>query len=357
MDKKIFFLIRDKLGDSLIAAQVVLAFRDQYPDSDITLMMRADYAYFLQDEPGIKLLPYKNSAQVYWIACWLRLTGKFDAMIVLRGFGHKVARLGKLIRAARKIHMRDSFPEVFPEYPPAAGTPEETFLLESMLRTMRIYAPGIQCEKRLYFPSLVAKRAIKPSFIGLCPITDEARKNLSPHALQDIIAYIQRAHPGYPIHILVRRIDEGKDFTALCDAQKVRLVVFDNTKKLLRLYQDMYHYYGADTGLYHLAAAMDIPATVFFGSSPACKIILPRQNTSSIRLASLGDTLCETIDCRYPVCLEQAAHNLHIPATLLSLDVTPNTCPLRAFVPEGLTRNRLVEGVGVFVENALIKCQ
>lgn len=345
MNKKIFFLIRDKLGDSLIAAQVVLAFRAQFPPYKITLMMRSDYAYFLKDEPGIRLLSYKNSVQAYWKACWIGLTEKFDALIVLRGFGKKIAHLGKLINADRKIHMRDNFPHVFPEYPPTAVSLQETFLLESVLRTVRVYKPELQCKARLFFPSLVAKRSPHPSFIGVCPITDEIRKNLTPYAVKGVIAMIQQQYPAVPIYILVRCDKEGEPFTALCDGVKIRLVAFKDTKRLLMLYQDMHQYYGADTGLYHLAAAMDIPATVFFGSTPSCKVVLPKQRTCSVRLASLGDILCAQTKCQHPVCLDQIVANLKAGSHILPLDKTPQACPLRTVPAKEKVYNRFTDGL------------
>ncbi len=86
-------------------------------------------------------------------------------------------------------------------------------------------------------------------------------------------------------------------------------------------------YYGADTGLYHLAAAMDIPATVVFGPTQPGRIILPRQNAASVRLEVLAEEHCDVKACRNPVCIEQACANLAPQPVVIPLDADTRGLP------------------------------
>ena len=63
--KKIFVLIRDKLGDTVIAFQALAAYRAAHPDDEITLMVHAHYLPIIATEkaiPSIMLPPKKYPA-------------------------------------------------------------------------------------------------------------------------------------------------------------------------------------------------------------------------------------------------------------------------------------------------------
>jgi ADP-heptose:LPS heptosyltransferase len=338
--KKVLIIIRDKLGDSLIAAQSVLALRDQYLDVNITLIMRHDYACFLKDEPNIRLISYRHHWQAWLRICLMRLGPTYDALIVLRGFGKKIAQLGKLVRAHRKIHMQGSFPHIFAEYP-IEPIKESDTLITRAWQTLRLYVPRLQPINGLYFPSLAAKRKQAPlTFIGICPITDEKRKDLSVTALKYLIHTVQQAHPGWPIRILVRKAEEGRPYHCAVQEEAVEVVAFESTTTLCSLFTHMLHYYGADTGLYHLAAAMDIPATVFFGPTQPHKIVLPDQYTTSVRILGLGAQHCDEKKCQHAVCIELAARNASILSGHISIAATPMSCPMRTLSTQQLVENQ-----------------
>src|SRR6185436_5844680 len=90
------------------------------------------------------------------------------------------------------------------------------------------------------------------------------------------------------------------------------------------------HLHTTDTGVYHLAAAMGIPLTTYYGPTQPWKNGFPRQpDLMRIRLAALGGEHCEEKSCRRPICLEKAIA-LHVGEAIESgIEGTPPGCLLR----------------------------
>ena len=97
------------------------------------------------------------------------------------------------------------------------------------------------------------------------------------------------------------------------------------------------HLYSTDTGIYHLAAAMGVPLTTYFGPTQPWKIGFPAQpGLKRIRLAALEGEHCEEKGCRRPVCLEKSVA-LHVGASIdTSIDGTPQGCLLRRHAADTL---------------------
>ena len=67
------------------------------------------------------------------------------------------------------------------------------------------------------------------------------------------------------------------------------------------------HLLTTDTGVYHLAASIGVPCTVFFGPTQPDKIVMPEQaGIEKVRLPSLANAHCEVKDCQQPFCLNLA---------------------------------------------------
>jgi ADP-heptose:LPS heptosyltransferase len=97
------------------------------------------------------------------------------------------------------------------------------------------------------------------------------------------------------------------------------------------------YYYGMDTGVYHLAVAMGVEATVFFGPTQPLVAIMPQQTkVASIRLEVLQNDHCDIVDCACPLCLYQAVDSFVDAPCATPLEATPARCPLRAFAPAAL---------------------
>jgi len=343
MRRRVLFVIRDKFGDSLLAFAIVQAYLALHPDDEVTVLMRSDYADLVCAEPGFALVRYRNALQAMLWALRHRLFGKpFDALVVLRGFGPRVRRLGRLIRARRKINLDGRLAPEFPEWPaPLDDAAQETFPLPlASYRAAALYEPALEMPQKLHIPSLSRLRIDGGAdFVGVCPVTDEKRKDLSQQSLEMLLEHIARTEPGVPVKILVRK--DAERLYTVAGRSGCELVNYGTLSKLTTYFARMKAYYGADSGLYHFAAAMDIPCAVVFGPTQPKRIVLPRQRAQSIRLAVLRDRHCGVISCRRPVCIDQALANL-AGSGPQSLEGAPAACPLRASAGEDLLKNEVL---------------
>lgn len=333
MARKVLFVIRGKLGDSLVLYSAVRQYLAQYPDDDVTLAIRRDYADLLRGESGLRLLPFGSRLEMIARLLWLRLTAaRFDILAVLWGFGPPIRLLGRLVRAKRKIHIDERFPDVFPEW---AQLPREHTLVYPAIAVIRRFAPDLEEPRALEIPALAARRAPQP-VVGVVPVADEIRRNLDYATLAGLLAEVRRRHPAHEIRVFLNPKNRGaENFTGREMPQGALLVPFSDLQDLLRQYRGLDAWYGTDTGLYHLAVAMGIPATVFFGPTQQWKIAMPDQpGMTWVRAAVLGDAHCEVKDCGRPHCLHGAIATFGNAAPASRLDDTPASCPLRAHPEE-----------------------
>ena len=326
--KKIFVMIRDKLGDTLIAFQALATYRAAHPDDVITLMVHAHYLPIFAKEPGYHLLPYRSSAQAFVWALWQRLVcRRFDALVVLRGFGEKIVRLTKLLSATQRIHALSRFPEAFPDSPqlPSPACLSEQALIASAWRGLRVLDPALPCPDRLSLPGLIAHYRRTPEIVVICPVSDELRKNLSVDDVATMLPLICSRHHALSIKVLVRHSGDGGFVAGPLGAAEV--VAFGSIERLLELLGRAAAYYGCDTGLYHVATAMGLPALVVFGPTQPHKIILPAQDALAVRLMALGQAHCDNRACLTPVCIRQTvAAWANSPALTTPF---PENCPLK----------------------------
>jgi hypothetical protein len=152
-------------------------------------------------------------------------------------------------------------------------------------------------------------------------------------------------HPGRPVWILLNPSDRGADSVRgvpLPAAAEVK--AFQSLADLVPLYRELGAWYGTDTGLYHLAVALGIPATVFFGPTQPHLVVMPDQpGVAAPRLAALGDAHCDEKACTGPVCLHQCVAVWCGAHAAPRLDDTPAACPLRVAPAEALLSDVLHE--------------
>lgn len=342
MAPRVLFLVRDKLGDTLIASALAVAWARQNPGVSVSLMVRSAYVPFLAGETSVRVVPYANSMQAFCFGLLSRTMGRsYDALVVLRGFGERVARFGRVTRAKRKIYFNSRLAPAFPEYPPALSREEEEQrpIWDATCRSLRVLSPDYCCPSSLSLPNLARRWRPVDGFIGIFPVTDEPRKNLSIFALKAVIRQLKSEFPGRPLRILIRHEGEGGFCEEMVDG--VSVVCFLSIEGLLEQFSTMGQYVGADTGPFHVAAAMGIPARIFFGPTQPQKIIFPQQDAEGWRVFGLGQAHCDEKGCRTPVCIDQAALNFSKETDCLPLSESlPQKCPLRAVEPSGRTKNR-----------------
>lgn len=381
--RRILFAIRSKLGDTLISYACVRAYADAHPDHQVTLLTRTAYARLLCAEPGLRVIGFDSRIGMFFKLMWLRVSEPpFDVLAVLWGSGAPIRRMGQWVRAHRKIAWSKRFaPHLFEE----PQLPASPLLVEPAAFTVRVFDRAFVTPQTLHIPSLARRYAAAGQHadghahmhahkhadkrvIGIVPVADELRRNLDSASLLALITQVQQRHPGDPLHIFVNPANDGvESLVHQRFPDGVHVQRFTRLDQLLEHFMQLKAWYGTDTGLYHLAAAIGIPATVFFGPTQPHKIVMPQQtNAQWWRLQVLGDTHCDEKRCRTPVCLYQAvvSHGgvagtpdqttagaggaigaigdgtgarMGAPAWL---DAAPPTCPLRAHPPAHLARLR-----------------
>ncbi|WP_083518278.1 glycosyltransferase family 9 protein [Dechloromonas denitrificans] len=323
--RRMFVVIRDKLGDSVIAFQALSAYRMAHPEDDITLMVHEHYMPLFVGERGYRFVPYHSSLRAFAWVLWQRITfRRFDVVLVLRGSGSKVAWMARLLSAKLRIHALNRYPEIFPDTPTDPGpalTSHETHI-EAAMRSLRSLDPELAYPKYLRLHGLDAYRRPAEAVV-ICPVSDELRRTLSRDDVIRLLPVIRIRHPGKKIWILVRQSgDEG--FVA-GDFEGAEVRAFESIIPLLKIFGLAAAYYGVDTGLYHVAAAMGIPAVVFFGPSQPYKVVLPGQMTESVRLGALGESHCDNKECTTPACIHKVIADW---SATPSENVFPERCPL-----------------------------
>jgi ADP-heptose:LPS heptosyltransferase len=182
----------------------------------------------------------------------------------------------------------------------------------------------------VHLPSLAALR--RPGgAIGIAPVSDETRRTIGPRVVHELVRALGARHAGRAIHVLVNRAD--RDAAPLLAAALPAGAVFrafPTIEQLVAELAALEHLYTTDTGLYHLAVAMGVPTTVFYGPTQPWKNGMPGQpSLTRLRLAALGGEHCEEKGCGAAACLNHAVR-LHagVPASL-DLEGTPRGCLLR----------------------------
>jgi hypothetical protein len=340
--RRVLFFIRGKLGDSLVLYSAVRRYVDQFPGDDVTLAIRRDYAFLLRKEAGFRLLPFGSRLEMMVRLFLLRFSRPFDVLAVLWGFGNPTRSLAKLVRAKRRIYFDSRFADVFPEW---ADLPRDYALVAPAVGVMRKFEPRLGEPRALSIPSLAALR--NPSgVVAVVPVADEPRRNLDFSSLKNLLTEVRRRHPAAEIKVLVNPRNRGAE--AILDRdmpERAVLTRFSNLADIVHVYRSLEAWYGTDTGLYHLAVAMGIPATVFFGPTQPWKIVMPEQpDMRYVRLQVLGESHCEEKGCGQPYCLYSAVASFTGSAPSGSLSGTPRSCPLRAHPERTLASIRVHEG-------------
>jgi ADP-heptose:LPS heptosyltransferase len=331
---KVSFVIRAKMGDTLIAYASVRQYADLYPEDEVTLLVRKDYARLLQHEPGIRLISFGSRIEMILKLLWLRLKGEtFDVLAILWGYGNPIRRIGQLVNARRKISMDGRFPEIFTEHPPTLDYEQ---LVEQSWLVIRVFRPEFPRPDELRLPGLERRRRSVVSSSGpiaVVPLSAEKRKNMDSGALDMLLRRISEVHPGRMIWIFVNRADAGAaSILKMPLPSYAEFKRFDGLAALARTLEQVSHWYGVDTGLYHLAVGMGIPATVFFGPTQPGKVLMHGQpRVEWVRAQVLANDHCEEKSCTKPLCLHRAVAGYCDGETSTTLRDVPADCPLRRF--------------------------
>jgi len=345
MARRVLFVIRGKLGDTLVAFATVRTYADAFPEDDVTLLTRAGYADLLRGEERVRVIGFKSSVDMFLLLLRLAFEPAFDALLVLWGFGTPVKRIGRMVRARRKVYLDGRYASVFPEF---ADLSPHRLQSEPMWLVAKRFEPNLPQPLRLDIPSLAARRVARPKAIGIAPLADEPRRIMSPPMLASLLGAIARSHPGAAVRVFLNPPDRGSfELISAGLPPFAEFFFFPRLDDLVRGFGQLSRLYCTDTGLYHLAAAMGIPATVFYGPTQPWKNMMPAQSASQgIRLRVLGKDHCEEKTCESPVCIDGAIRAFGGEPPPSSLRTTPPGCPLRRHCLESLAETYWHEDPG-----------
>lgn len=335
--RRVLFALSGKLGDTVACYATVRAYADAFPGDEVTLLVRARYAPLFAREAGLRVIGFSGRAGMLAKLLARRwLEPPFDALLVLLGSGAQTRSLGSAVRAARKIFLDARFPDVFPEWP---EIPPGHLHSEPAWRVARLFEPRLEQPLRSSIPSLAARR--RPGrVVAIAPVSNETRRSMTPGTLSELIGAVSRSHPGRNIRVLVNPADrDARTLLAAALPGGARWERFASLPALVESLCELEHLYATDTGLYHLAAAIGVPTTTFYGPTQPWKNGFPEQpGLTRVRLAALAGDHCEEKQCREPVCLAKAVA-LHAGAPAPErVDGTPPGCLLRRHAPAELER-------------------
>jgi len=326
--RRVLFVLRGKMGDTVVSFATVRAYADAHTGDHVTLLVRSNYAPLFEGEAGIRVIGFSSRLAMFAKLALVRwLEPPFDALLVLLGAGAPIARLGKLVRARRKIFLDGRFKDIYPEWP---DIPHGHRHFEPAWLVARTYEPALAAPLWSRIPSLAARRRPAKA-IGIAPVSDEPRRTMSPRVVHALAAALLERHAGHAVHVLVNPADEdAKPLLEAALPPGARLRSFRSLDELVNELCALEHLHSTDTGLYHLAAAMGVPLTTYFGPTQPWKNGFPAQpDLTRVRIAALGGEHCEEKGCRRPVCLEIPVAARIGAAIDSRIDDTPPGCLLR----------------------------
>lgn len=301
--KRTLFLIRGKLGDSLVNMMCVVEYARRHPEEKIFVLIRRAYAGLFEGLPGIELLPFDSSAELLWLTLRTRLGGGIDKLAVIWAFGSKMPWVARLSGAKLRAYLDHRFPEgVFTHIAP--DLPVE-YLCDVGWRVTCLLDPDVARPDRLTFANL-ARRRKQGEYVALVPIADEVRRCLDHEHFCLLVEAARERFPGVRLVMFGNLRDAP--LRALMERPlppDVEFIPFSDVPTLVERLAHCVHLLTVDTGVSHLACAMEVPTTVFFGPTEPAKIILPaQQHVETVRLPALGPrNHCEVKHCRRPLCL------------------------------------------------------
>lgn len=336
MSRRVMFVIRGKLGDTLLAFMALRAYTEIFPNHEICLLVRKAYAPLFAGEVNGRVFGFNSRIEMLARLFWLRMQRKhFDVLAILWGFGSPIEWIGKWVVAKRKIYLNDRMARIYSEWPVEQ---EVKTLVDPAWKVVQVFAPEVKKPDHLYLASLARLHNERKlvGLVGVIPVADEPRKCLDARSLLKLLQGLQHKQPQRSIWVLLNARDEGARslLTATLPAG-CQIKQFSTIPELLDLLTQLSEWVGVDTGLYHLAAAMGIPATLYFGPTQPEKIVLSGQaDVHSIRLQALANDHCEVKSCTEPYCLYQTLNNDMGGKQIASHGVLMEGCLLQTLTPE-----------------------
>ncbi|MCK7500107.1 MAG: hypothetical protein MZW92_64620 [Comamonadaceae bacterium] len=331
-------MIRDKLGDSLLAFATVQQYLKLRPGDDVTVLMRKDYAELVAGEDGFRLVRYRGGAQrAAWAGCSAFSPGRTMRWWCCADSATGCESSARSFRRGAGSASRASCAPTFSEWPPHSS--RRTGRWWSRAPAAAVLEPGLAVPQRLELSLRPPAAAQGKRFVGVCPITDEKRKDMSQASLDPLLDHIARTHLGVPIEVLVR--DGAENHCSTWGTSSLRAGELPRSHPpagavrqhggLLRRRHRALPPRRRDGRSGHRGVRAH-PARAHHPAAAGGGQCAPR--------SPRGRATATSRACRDPACIEQACANLVSRDTVVALDRTPADCPPRRRAPEARRINR-----------------
>ena len=303
MARRFLFVLRTKLGDTLIHFQTV-------PRVRRAASGRRGHA------AHARATTRRCSTASPACGSWASPIGRDDreARVAARSRGRRSTRSRCSPATARRCSRSRSscargggsfstrgFPSEYPEHPPAYAR-RATSTARGRPRGSSI--PSLPRPDRLDLPASrrPGARAATSARSASCRSRTSCAGTWTPRRCDAPGRPRARTPPGPAGLDLLNPSDRSADRVREASARTGRRVAaLPQPRELCRIYRAARRWYGTDTGLYHLAVAMGIPATVFFGPTQPQLVVMSEQpEVDRVRLEALGAEHCDEKGCARP---------------------------------------------------------
>jgi len=265
---RLLFITSNQLGDAILSTGVLAHYLCEYPGADVTVVCGKVPAPLFRAMPGIaEIIPVeKQKYATHWLEAFGHLFGRrWDLMVDLR-----LVALMKLLPAKRRVFGKE-----------ASRTKHRLEDFADLLDTPgHVPSPTIWLDREV----VEKARTLIPDggpVIGVGPVTGPLRKIWRPEryaaVLGALIAYSGIA-PGARIAVFgaPNERERAEDVIKLLSSDHViDLVGATDPLEAAAALGRCSLYLGADSGLMHLAAAMDIPTVGLFGEDGVPQVYRP----------------------------------------------------------------------------------
>ncbi len=246
---KILLIRPGALGDTILTLPVIDAIRSKHPDSEITLLGSSQFSFLLPQD--IRTVSYESRewAWIFEASPCHNLPSKTDidvAYVVLKNSNTVV----------RNLH-NAGIPTIV-----ASSSPQEgVSLVQTLCRRLCLPDP----QRKAWLEQFQTKR--KYNRLWVAPGSGSRKKN-APIALFSEAVRVIREHHDVELVVTLGESDrwflDDEDFVGFTKGSNAKTIHDSSLQNIMLTCCNSVLYIGNDSGASHLAAALNIPAILFF---------------------------------------------------------------------------------------------
>lgn len=294
------------LGDTILTLPIIAAILQKHPGSHLTLLGNPQYSFLLPEAVNANSF---DSLKWSWI--FEPKSGPSLTSEILPELAYVILKNHTLVTES----LRSAGIETIA----ASSQPEEgKSIVETLCERLSLPVP----ERKPYL-----KRMTRPELsnrVWLAPGSGSSIKNASPALFRNVLEYVCKHYDLQPVITLGEPdapLLKTEHFRTLKTKQQPDIIHNKSLEFILTTYCNSRLYIGNDSGVSHLAAALDIPCILFFTTTyPG--IWAPYTKTERLLILRLKDQSALSEESRYEIHSQIRAfllRNLPLPQTRPSI--------------------------------------